>query len=113
MCMQDEWRTLVLSELKEEQTWNVIKDKPVEEKVSLILETFGKMYQQPENPFNMIGCHVSNMKNNLSSLGIQRLDNKRGKDFFISVIELIQKDIEKKFKNEFETVKNEIKQDYH
>lgn len=107
--MQNAWKVTVLSELKDSQTWEVIKDLPIQEKVSQVVALFGKMYQQPNNPYEFLGEFAGQMSNCISSLDLSKLEKAQGKKFFIAVIDLIQDLFEKAITTEFDSVKKELK----
>lgn len=108
MNEQDAWKREVMSKLTDSQTWEIIKDKPIQERVSKILELYGRMYQQPNNPLEIIGKVAGTMINNVPSMDLTNLEKKQGKDFLISVIDLVENHFEETIIKEIKSVKKEI-----
>jgi len=88
MNKQNVWREQIISSFKDPNTWDAIKDKPLQERVSLILETYGKLYQQPNNPYQTIAFMVSDMRRAISLLDLSKIEKKEGIDFIVAVLGL-------------------------
>ena len=100
-----------MSALKDAQLWDTIKDKPVKERVFLVLQTYGKMYEQADNPFRIIAESINDVVNNISTSLFEDLEKKQGKDFVISVIETVKDHFEDFTITEgIDSVINELKQ---
>ena len=107
--VQNEWKEVVMSELKDPKLWASIKDKPIEEKVSLVLQTYSKMYQHPNHPYEIIASYISNIEANLSADQLKKLEKKTGQEFVASVICLVKEYVENTIINEIDTVRKNIK----